>query len=265
MSLSHLQKICLPIGFSHTANQPLAYALTAHPNVVMGNNLHLLKDWWNNGASLTVDTFLLQILEMNSKMHENEMVYTKKNKYYDIAGQWQGRFDNLTVIGDCSPDTNTRTLAKNNCEALENLLDDTKLVLKLVFLVRNPYDLISSNTISAYYKKERIEILDIMIDKFIKNCKLGASLLAKIENLTKQQAFVWHLEEHIANPQQMLKKLCDFLNIDTSESYLDACAKIFYNKLSKSRHLVDWPENRKAQIATAIEQYDFLCGYNWNS
>ncbi len=266
MDFEHLQTVCLPIGFSGTANQPLAYALTAHPNVVMGNEFGSLKNWWNNGTPLAVDKFLSEILAMNDKMDTNEITYKrKKARYYLVADQWQGRYEHLTVIGDCSPQTNTEILITRKCEALEIFSDNIRVPIKFIFLVRNPYDMISSITISSYWKKTRTEILSIMIDKFIKDCEQKAHLLVRISQMSASSVLLWYLEDHIANPQQKLAELCDFLNIESTESYLDACAKIFYKKPSKSCYLINWPEEYKARVAATIEQYDFLSNYSWDS
>ena len=266
MDFEHLQTVCLPIGFSGTANQPLAYALTAHPNVVMGNEFRSLKNWWNNGTPLAVDEFLSEILTMNDKMGTNEITYKrKKARYYLVADQWQGRYERLAVIGDCSPRSNTEILITKKCKALEIFADNIQVPIKFIFLVRNPYDMISSSTITSYWQKTRTEILNIMIDKFIKGCEQKARLLAKISQMPVASVLVWYLEDHIANPQKKLAELCDFLNIESSESYLDACAKIFYKKPSKSRYLINWPEEYKARVAATIEQYDFLSDYSWDS
>lgn len=260
-----MQAVCFPVGFSGSADQPLAYVLTAHPNIVMSNRCDLSESWWNNGAPLPTATFLSEILEMNRKMNMQKINYTKENRYYAISGQWQGHFERLTVVGDCSPDTNTRILVKKNCEALEIFANDVDLPLKFIFVVRNPYDMISSKTISAYWKKTRTEILSTMIHRFIDSCKLRETLLARVATMPKLQVFIWHLEEHIANPQQKLKELCRFLGVESSESYLNACAKIFYKKPSKSRYLIDWPNQYKTRIAETVNRYDFLSCYSWDS
>ena len=266
MDFEDLQTVCLPTGFSGTANQPLAYALTAHPNVVMGNEFGLLKNWWNNGTPLAIDEFLSEVLAMNDKMDTDAITYKRrKARYYLVANQWQGRYERLTVIGDCSPKTNTEILIKKKCEALEIFSDNIRVPIKFIFLVRNPYDMISSSTITSYWQKTRTEILNIMIDKFIKGCEQKAYLLAKISRMPASSVLVWYLEDHIANPQQKLAELCDFLNIGSTASYLDACAKIFYKKPSKSRYLINWPEEYKARIAATIEKYDFLSDYSWDS
>ena len=264
MNFGHLQTVCLPIGFSDTANQPLAYALTAHPNMVMGNQLNLLENWWNNGKPLAIDSFLSGVLEMNHKMNKGEIRYVGGNKYYFIDGQWQGRFDRLTVIGDCSPTTNT-TVLKEHCRDLKISTDNIKVSLKFIFLVRNPYDMLSHGAISSFQERTRTEILNIMIDKFIKACRVRKHLLAEISQMSDQPVFIWRMEDHIANPQQKLAELCEFLNVEGTESYLNACAKIFHKNPSKSRYLIDWPEEYKIRVATAIGQYNFLSGYSWDS
>ena len=265
MNLEHLQSICLPIGFMKTASQPLAYTLTAHPNVVMSNMDNSVRGWWNGGEPLSIDTFFSGVLEMNRKMFANEIKYDRKIRHYPIPNQWQGRFEQLSVIGDCSPYISTRILSKRHCEPLEAFSDNVKLPLKFIFLVRNPYDIISSAVINSYWRKTQQEKFDVVIYDFLDSCKQVERLLPRVEMLPDQHALSWYLEDYIENPKQKLTELCEFLNIESSESYLDACAKIFYKKVSKSRHLIKWSEKHKALITKTIPKYEFFSRYSWDS
>ena len=265
MHFEHLQAVCLPIGFADTAGQVLACALTAHPNMVIGNHCDSVKNWWNRGELLTTDAFLSGILEMDRKMHLDEMTQKERKRYYRISDQWQGRFERLTIIGDCSPDSNTGVLAKKHCEPLLAFSEKIQLPLKFIFLVRNPYDMISEKVIASYSKNTPKEKFDMIVPNFIESCALRENFLARITSMPEYSVFIWHLEDHIANPQRKLAELCSFLNIESTESYLDACSKIFYKKPKQSRYLINWPEKHKALVAAAIKQYNFFPRYCWTS
>ena len=265
MNLEHLQSVCLPIGFPRTASQALAYSLTAHPNVVMTNMHNSVKQWWNDGTPLSIDTFFPGILEMNRKMFANEIKYDREIRHYAIPDQWQGRFERLTVIGDCSPDSSMKTLVKINCKSLKVFTNNIQLPLKFIFLVRNPYDIISSEVIASYWPMPHQEKFGLVMDRFFKNCERMEILLAQVGKMSDQPIFVWHMEDHIENPQQKLAELCEFISIESSESYLDACAKIFYKKTSKSRHFIEWPERYKRLVAETVRKYEFFSRYSWDS
>ena len=265
MNLEHLQSVCLPIGFSRTASQALAYSLTAHPNIVMTNLGDLVKNWWNKGNPLDIDIFFSEILEMNRKMLANEIKYDREIKHYPIPDQWQGRFERLTVIGDCSPDSNIKTLARRNCKVLEAFANNVQLPLKFIFLVRNPYDIIASEVIASYWPISHQEKFELTADKVLRNCERIEVFLEQVGKISNQQVFVWHMEDHIENPKQKLTELCEFLCIESDESYLNACAKIFYKKTSKSRYFIEWPERYKELITETVRKYEFFSRYSWDS
>ena len=214
---------------------------------------------------MTTDAFLSEILEMDRKMNLDEITQKERKRYYRIFDQWQGRFERLAIIGDCSPDSNTEVLAKKHCEPLSAFSEKIQLPLKFIFLVRNPYDIISSQVISSYSSKKPKEKFDMIVPKFIESCELREKFLARITSMPEYSVFIWHLEDHIANPQRKLAELCSFLNIESTESYLDACAKIFYKKPKQSRHLINWPEKHKASVSATIKQYNFFSHYRWTS
>ena len=269
-----LEAICLPIGFPNCANKTLAGILTAHPYVVMSNQLDLLESWWHNlsaySESLARKMLLSDIHRLDREISlDNAANGENTTKFYSIPNQWQGRSQQIMIIGDHSPATNTKVLMKKaymgqeaKCMGLNTFLRCAKVPVKFIFSVRNPYDLISANTIHSTWKKEQQEILNIMINRFIVCCERGKTLL---DNIPEEQVYIWSLEKHISNPRKTISGLCKFLGVETPRFYLEACAKIFSKKPNKKRRKIDWSEAQKAKVANAINQYDFLCGYNWES
>ena len=265
VSIKHLKTVCLPIGFPYCAGQTLACALTANPNIIMCQKMKALQDWSNtivtHGRFYATKKFFFTLLKGRGiRADAKEML--DHNKFYFIPNQWQGRVRQLSVIGECSPHINIKILSRQNYHVLKTFQEDIKVPLKFIFLMRNPYDIISSVIVRRYIRAKQKEIMGIVFNQFIKRCTLGEKLLDKV---SPDQVFLWRLEDHIADPQQKLLELCSFLNVESTQCYLDDCSKIFYKKPNRSRYLIDWPDVYKAQIATAIEQYNFLSGYSWDS
>ena len=269
-----LEAICLPIGFPNCANRTLAGILTAHSSVIMSNRLDLLESWWHNlsaySESLAWKMLLSDIHSLDHKISLDDATDGENTtEFYSIPNQWQGRSKRIMVIGDCSPATNTKILMKKayrgqeaKCMGLNTFLRCAKVPVKFIFSVRNPYDLISANTMRSTWKKEQKEILNIMINRFIVCCERGKTLL---DNIPEEQLYIWSLERHISDPWETISELCKFLDVEMSRSYLKDCAKTFSEKLHKKRGEIDWSEDQKAKVANAINQYDFLYGYNWES
>ena len=266
ISIKHLETVCLPIGMPRCANQVLACALTAHPNIIMCIQTRALLSWLNNtktyGEFYATKKLLFDMLRQNKEIQPDKKDHKRRYNFHLIPNQWQGRVRQLSVIGDCSPRDNMEVLAEQKYQMLKVFRKNIKVPLKFIFFVRNPYDIVSSQVIRSYSREEKKEIMKSCFNRFIKYCKLGKKL---IDKSSPDQVFLWRLEDHIADPQQKLSELCSFLNIESTQAYLDDCAKIFYKKPSRSRYFIDWHDDYKAQVAAAIEQYDFFSGYSWDS
>ena len=266
VSIRHLETVCLPIGMPRCAAQVIFCALTAHPNIVMCMRADALLVWLNNvnayGEFYATKNFFFRILRKNKEIQADKKKSKRGANLYFIPNQWQGRFKHLSVIGDCSQHGNMEVLIEGKHQMLKVFEKNIKVPLKFIFFVRNPYDIISSQVIRSYSREEQKEILKEFVNRFIELCTMGEKLLDKV---SPDQVFLWRLEDHIADPQQKLSELCSFLNVESTRGYLDDCAKIFYKKPSRSRYLIDWHDDYKAQVAAAIEQYDFLSGYSWDS
>jgi hypothetical protein len=69
----------------------------------------------------------------------------------------------------------------------------------------------------------------------------------------------------LENPQIYLKAICDFLGVETTQEYLEDCAKIVYKSPNKSRHSIAWNPEQIEQVQTKINQYSFLSGYTYDN
>lgn len=270
----HLQTICLALGFAKSANQILAGALTAHPSMAMPSQINALEGWWNHlsiyGEFLAYKMLLSDILKLDRRLSSNKVVYAdKKLKFPTIPHQWQGRFERMTVIGDCSPITNTKILMKKaykgiggKCMGLKVFQTYIELPLKVIFFVYNPYDLVATGIIRPPFMAEREKLFEIMVHRLKVGCMRGSILL---DNIPSQQVYIWHLEDYIVSPRSKLSELCSFLGVEPTQAYLEACTEAFPKQLHKARHRIDWPKKYKVQVAEVIKQYDFLSDYDWDS
>jgi hypothetical protein len=55
------------------------------------------------------------------------------------------------------------------------------------------------------------------------------------------------------------------LGVETTQEYLEDCAKIVYKSPNKSRHSIAWNPEQIEQVQTKINQYSFLSGYTYDN
>ena len=70
-----------------------------------------------------------------------------------------------------------------------------------------------------------------------------------------------HHENVIANPRRELSRLCDFLGLDASEPYLDACASLVEESPRRARDKADWPPYLADTVQRRLGEHLFLGHY----
>ena len=135
---AHLRYYCMFIGYPRSGHSIVGSMLDAHPNMVVAQELDALRCLSAGMDRQLIFHFLL----------ENARRFTEQgrkwNDYsYGVPNQWQGRFDRLEVIGDKKGGRSSTHLLRQP-EALDQLRRVVGLPLRLVHVVRNPFDNIAT-------------------------------------------------------------------------------------------------------------------------
>ena len=172
----------------------------------------------------------------------------------------RGRFESPKVIGIKHSYHNVRCLSnKTVLENFKKRLKERGISLKFIVMVRNPYDMISLRARKLRSDKQTVK--NGM--RFIKN--LSMKNMEIREQIDPQDVFISRHEDMLENPNRHLAKLCDFLQVPVSPDYLDSCASCVVRAPHKRRLEFDWTPEQKQEVASLIEKYDFLSGYDWES
>ena len=138
---------------------------------------------------------------------------------------------------------------------LRKLQETVDVRLKVVHIVRNPFDNISTMTIKDY-----ASIQDAM-DSYFDNCKAIVYIYKLID---PADLLIARHEELIEAPEDFLKKMCAFLGVDASEEYLRDAGGIIFKSPSKTRSKLEWREQEIAAVHENIKHFDFLDGYSFD-
>ena len=278
-----VRTMVLTIGINRSGSSLLGYLLTAHPNIVIADEIqHLntknlvhpgrdgivyLREMYKGFLSnlfyaiLDVDQFRYRSKISTTSLHgEAQQEIYKRNKsrgkrYILVPNQYQGCFERLKVIGVKASYENTCALLINNTlTSLNRKLKERDIKLKFLFTIRSPYELVA-----RYPKKTSVEKA---FQLFEKKCKTQKKILRIIN---PQDIFVNRHEDMCINPRRQLARLCDFMEVPIPAGYIEDCASQIVRKSSK-RHLdIDWSPQLKQTVARMIEKYDFFSGYDWET
>lgn len=225
----------------------MASLLSAHPNVVIANELDVLR---LVKAGFSREQIYTLILDKDRAFDQAGRVWT--GYQYQIPHQWQGRHDRLQVIGDKRAGMTTFRLAKHP-SLLERLRDKVRVRLRVIHVVRNPYDNIS--TISM-----RVGMpLELAADRYFEVCRMVERMAAALDP-PDELIRVRH-EDLVARPEETLVALCRSVGIDASHEYLEACSALVHPEPHRSRHEVSWKPDLLRSVEARVEKVGFLEGY----
>ena len=277
-----IRTVVLTIGFSRTGSSLLGFLLTAHPNMVIAQELSCMDTAgrvYNGNAALAylsriyngaLNNLFYTILALDRLRYQNGISTSTQIKqqkslrspeqkvyYILVPNQHQGHFERLKVIGVKSSQHNVVVLSRNNTLAnLRERLKERDIKLKFLLTVRNPYDRVTGISKKNNYSLEKA------VRIFEDNCKKQEELLEKID---PQNVFVNRHEDMCKDPRRQLARLCDFLQVPIPAGYIEDCASAVVRKPYKGRLDINWSPELKQTVALMIEKYDFFSGYDWET
>ena len=241
-----LETYCMFIGYPRSGHSLIGSLLDAHESVAISHELHAIKFM---EAGFSDRQLFALILENAKRSAAISRVWGKFS--YAVPGQWQGRYKQLTVIGDKKGGGSTGMIGRD-FSRLEQFRRHIPLRHRYVHVIRNPFDNIA--TIARNDAEQLGRATKFYFDWHRTNLAIaGAVGSGEIIHLRS--------EGFIADPRNELSRLCRFLGVAANEDYLRACSEIVAKKRSKTRHSIKWPGSLRTTIQENIERYDLLRGY----
>jgi hypothetical protein len=238
------------IGYPRSGHSLTGALLNAHPDAVIAHELDTLG-YLKRGFSR--DQIFSLLLERDQWFTGNGSQWHEFN--YEVAGQWQGRFRELKVIGD-KRGGHSSTLLAESPELLDQLRRTVRVPLRIIHIVRNPFDNIA--TIARRNPCPLEQAATVFFKRATTNQRV-------IETNPAEEIITLRHEDFIAQPRQHLQRLVEFIGLTTDDEYLDACEKMVFESPSKSRAKAEWNDAVQASIQDNIEKIPFLRGYTFEN
>ncbi len=241
---------CLFIGHQRSGHSIVGALLDAHPEMVVSHELHAMK---RVKAGCDRKKLFAEILALSSKQAKEGR---RQGKYsYAVPNQWQGRFRKIKVIGDKKGDATTNMLT-GDLPFLERFQEVVDLPIKVVYVTRNPFDNIGA--VMRYTNRSPDgDGMRTTIDFFFDQAKTNAAMIKRFGG---DAIHVEH-EDFVSHPTAVLKKLCGFLGVKSTDDYLKDCASIVNEKPNQSRHEIEWSRENVDFVLEQSAKYRCLQGY----
>lgn len=254
-----VKSLCLFVGYARSGHTLVASLLDAHPNIVISIEwnllLHLKLGYTKNQ--------LIHSIVKRSEYFSTRLKNTWTGYSYKIRDSWQGRYDSLKIIGDKFGEVNARSINKDPF-ILDLIEKKTGLQPKIIHVVRNPFDMITT-TVIRKFEMERIEKkpgpLDLLpvIYRIFQNADI-------VMKLKKENNYPIHDVFHnnlITNPDSTLRSILDFLEVPCSKDFLENCSEILFKTSNKSRYQITWPSELISFVENEMKKYPFFKQYHF--
>ena len=264
------------VGISRSGHSIVAALLDSHPHIVISNELDVFGSVLND-SSVSKATLYNRIWDQSYRKARTTLHNTGKGYSLAIDGLYQGAYQSyIDVIGDKHGGRAARAFLADDKlfqSRLDKLRTLVKQPIKLIHVIRNPYDNIATIAIYRHFNAERADIsaakknnqtiiikpgqLEKVTDYYFSLFQ-GAEMMRQQFNLDTMDV---HGKDLIANPKVMINKMCNFLQVPCSDEYLDIVSKKIFSSESKTRYNVKWTDEQIAKIKENIQKYDNLKQY----
>ena len=83
--------------------------------------------------------------------------------------------------------------------------------------------------------------------------------------LGKENVLDVHNCDLVDDPRGTMSRIFDFLEVDTTEHYLDVCAEKVFKSESRSRNVVAWTPEQIEMVERRMKEYEMMNRYNFTS
>lgn len=248
---------CMFVGYPKSGHSLIGSLLDAHPDMVIAHELDALR-YLRAGFGREQ---LYRLIRENARRF-SEAGREWNNYSYEVPGQWQGRVRDLQVIGDKKGGHSTLCLDAHP-ELLQKLRKTVGVPVKFVYVVRNPYDNISTISREGLFNPKHDGSRDLLrcaIENYFDRARAMRDFLRRVE---VSDVHEMRHEAFVENPGRHVRELCGFLGLDAPEDYLRACASVVSESPTRSRQRVEWDEASIEDVRRRIGGFEFLRGYSY--
>ena len=248
--LNALQYYCFFVGYPRSGHSILGSLLDAHPDMCIAHELNVFN---------LLDKQPLSAAEIYQLIVKNSVISAACNNQwgeysYHVDGQFQGKTNSIKVIGDKKGGNETAQLLTQKPHLLDSLYREFKKPIKIIHVVRNPFD-----NIATIHKKHSLD-QDTAIKLYAALCHSNSVI---IKRMKPSHVLTLKHEQLISDPENILAQAIHFFDLQASTEYLHACTNILYENPHQSRKTLEWTSEQRMKIEHIIAQYDFLKGYTF--
>lgn len=277
----NIERFVLFMGHHRSGSSILGAMLNSHPEIVISHEVPLLQELTNSDV-LEKGRIVRRIMERDRQVREwTSPPYGMMGGYtYAVNTQWQGKYSRLRIIGDKNSVAVTNWMYSSPA-LLDSLRHVMGVPISVFFTYRNPYDIVAAEWLRVLRNErgnaaiprsfldfnppdtEKPQIEQDFISSGSRQIAMSRKILKVLTLFSEAEIFPIKHEDFIAFPKENLRRACEFLGVECTEEYLEACAAISYSSPHQTRFKVRWTPEQKAQVDEAVRTYPWFEGYTY--
>lgn len=250
-----VESFCLFVGYPRSGHSLVGSVLDASPETAIAHEADVLRLF--SEFRLSRARIFKELFDNARRQAHQESGRTQSGYLYEVPGQWQGRVSRLKVIGDKSGGESVRRLAADPSE-LRKFAEFLGIPVRLIHIVRNPFDTVARLSLVTKHhvpKRTLSEALTLYEVYAVVNAALVGA--GEFEILTLRH------EEFVSDPRRHIRRVCDFVEVESSDDYVEAAAGIIWDAPQQTRDKIEWTEGQVERVKRLIDRYDFYHGYSF--
>ena len=279
--IDHIKTFVFFVGHARSGHSIVASLLDSHPHMVISHEYDLFTKL-SLGLIAPSNTEIFNALWQNTKQSIINGSRAKHTNYKGytlfIDGLYQGKYvDHIDVIGDKKGGSTAYLLANHRQMWLKsfNILKSLNLSIKVVHVVRNPYDSIATFVLyiaTGEYNFGRIrqsnntiKVNSTIVKKHIQTYFVLHKAIADVTRTYNLDVIEIHTKDLLLDPKRTLLKICSSLGVTCFDNYVEICSNKLYKHESRTRHMLEWTEEQLKTVQQNIDKYNSLKYYNFHS
>jgi hypothetical protein len=238
------------VGYPKSGHTLIRAMLDAHPNITISHELNVLELVERDKSAKSI----YERIEKNSK-RQAAAGNLWQTYDYGISGQSQGHSDPLHVIGD-KKGGRTALMLHSFPGLLSKLQRIISLPIKMIHVIRNPYDTVASLYDLESHKENSLEQNITIYGRQLKGVLFAKDRLGSVNVMDVRH------ERFVADPSESMRGICRFLGVDASDDYLNAVCSIVQPQ-TPSRNKITWTDEAHELLEAEISHYSWLKDYRF--
>jgi Sulfotransferase family len=245
-----LERFLFFVGYPHSGSSLVGSLLNSHPEVVVSHEADVLR-YVKPGIPRTL--LLEMVLEGDRRFARIGRRWMHID--YGFPGTSQGTFVRLRVAGDKKAQQSARRI-RDDPEILDRLRRTVRVPIRVLHIVRNPFD-----NITSMHRRPDKERLSEVIDHY----RWVADAVEVVRGYLDESEFLAVRYESIASdPTGRMSEICRFLGVDAPEAYQAICRCFIQPSRGRSRDRIAWPPEERREVEKLIGTHDLLAGYSFD-